>query len=159
MLFCSSKSSQYFLLSDNFGMLYKYGLIKCVCACMRVRKVLLPVNQHTGRNWSYLSTACCFSTHFLWMKSFFFPVEQLIRTVSQNCSAKKTQERRRQGEITGYALLQSSGLCLCACVKQTDAVWHRDRSDRKRLCLWVTVLPASVYTWVSMPIFVWINPV
>lgn len=97
-------------------------------------------------------------TSYGWRGFCFFAVERLIRTVSQNCSAKKTPARRRQGKITEYALLQSSGLCLCACVKQIDAVWHRDRrSDRKRLCLWVTLLPASVYTWLSMPIFVSLN--
>lgn len=97
MLCCAAENSFYFALTHHAGAPHKYYLIKCVCA----RDAMLPVNLHTGRDWSHLSAARWFPPRFLWMKRgvfffFFFllPSKQLMRTVSQNCSAKKTQRAR-----------------------------------------------------------------
>lgn len=87
-----------------------------------MRKEILPVNLHAGRNWSYLSAARCFPAHFLWVKSFFcflfFSQRALDENSEPDLIGEEDTESKR--EITGYALSENSGLRLCARVKQID---------------------------------------
>ncbi len=164
MLCGAAESSCFFVLTDHPGTLHKYCLIKCVCLCVCVCVCVWARASEEGeapcqpaRWWklelfvhrSLLSGSllmdeegffCCFFVVV------FFSAERLMSTVSQNCSAKnhREQERRRRREITGYALLESSSLCLCACVKQTDAAWHGHRervTGKDCVCEWLFLLP------------------
>lgn len=132
MMCCAAETSLYLLLTDHSGMLHKYCLIKCVCARTHPcewDKVILLVNQHTSRNWSYLSAARCFPTHFLWI--FFFP----CGAVDENREPKllcqedtRAKASRKNNWICFITKLWFVFMCMCQtnrrCLTQRQKEWQ-----------------------------------
>lgn len=145
MLRCAAENCLCFVLTYHPGVLHKCYLIKRVCVCAH-GKAILSVNLHTGRNRSYLSAARCFPPRFVWMERvfLFLPSEQLMRTVSQNWSAKKTQreqERRRWRGITGYALSEKFWFVfMCMCQTTRRRLTQRQKECRAEMVACVSKL-------------------
>ena len=80
-------------------MVYFVALLKAQC--------IFVLTDHP----SMLPKYCLINSVFVWAKRVFFvvPREPLMRTVSQNYSAKKTQragEEAAEGKITGYTFIR-----------------------------------------------------